>query len=868
MKNTLNKNILGKSFLKTLATALALPAATTAFAAPEPAAAPKTPPPATASAANAPTPAPADDEAVVLADVQVEGDSVSGTVLETRPSRSLYGFGELLRDTPRSVFQISAAQLDNDNIRNFTDFSRYSPSIRRGTTTTYSVANLRGSTADTARNGTILFNPALRPFDNNAWESVDIVAGSPSVSQGSTARTSGYVNYITKKPFWDGSHTKITTQFGRLGADTPTSYGQYSVQLDHSIVLLKDELAARVSLQRSEANQYWGNSAADFKDAYGAITWKPAKNLTIDANVTYLASEGAIPWGINRIDQNLIDNWTYRSGEYVPRITWRGSSYTYNPSLGGYTKNNTAAGSIEFPLGSEPWTQDEPGRLGFAAPPDGFVEKPIEGHQVVEGATEHNNKATEFIAQTITTLQLNEHFSLVNRTTYQYISNRNHNYDFMYSEHPNRLFETRFEFLSDNEFKIAGVPVRHQSNTGLAYRYLLNICDAAVSNLHSSNISSYTDALDPRGADLAWKVSSPVYTVSIYDVVGVQPVNPGVNDRGVLQTGYGWVDWEPSWFDGDTYRSLGVSTYANWSDRRRNYLQYYSAFSDHKFDIGKNFTWRIAGRLSYINDFVEHTFLTKQYFKDGYYPNVNRNDSEEKWNGQFNTSLSYHPVSWLNLYATYDRTESITGCGCCEAAGWSSGYRLDPSRFDVPSELFEIGAKFDIIPNKLNTSIAWFRQTRSNPSTDFNTGAIVSYDNLYQGAEFAVTWQATARALVGGNYSYIHTTNQRSHARFTGSPLHTLNLWASYQLTNGFGVKASFWLTSDWNVSNTVTVPAQYNVDLGLFYAYKGWRVDVDIMNVTDEKNWAPSGALGGNTYSYLLPLERLGAQVKVSYAF
>jgi hypothetical protein len=497
---------------------------------------------------------------------------------------------------------------------------------------------------------------------------------------------------------------------------------------------------------------------------------------------------------------------------------------------------------------------------------------PIEGHQVVEGKLGPNNIASEYIAQAISTLQVDEHFKIINRTTYQYIDNKNHNYDFMYSEHPNRLFETRLEFHTDFEFKFDDVPIRHQSNSGFGYRFLLNTCDAAVSNLHSNNVSNYADALSPNGADLSKAVSSPLKAVRPDELIGVHPI--AGQKYGVIESGYGYIQWEPSWADGGTYRSLGMSGFSNWQDRRANYLQYYSFFSEHKFDIGKYWTWRIAGRLTYIDDYVTATSLTKRLLRQGYNGyKINLSDAHQSWNSDINTSLSFHPTSWLNLYATFDSNESIQGCGCCEAAGWSTingRNALDPSRFDVPSKLYEFGAKFTIIQDKLWGSFAWFHQTRANPSWDDSTQSAVSYDNLYEGTEFAITWQPNLHTLVGANYSYIHVTNQRNGQRFTGSPLHTLNLWASYQFDNGFGVKASFWLTSDWNVvaNGSVRVPDQYNLDLGVFYAEKNWRVDVDIMNATDEKNWGPSGNLSGNAYGYLLPLERFGLQAKFTYNF
>jgi hypothetical protein len=902
---------LGKRFLQALAVALALqPGASPIFAADAPAAADAAPAttetaPAT-PAASAPKPAAsaaaADTETVRLDAVSVEGSVTDSTVLPTRPSRSLYGFEELIRETPRSIFQISKAQLDADNIRNFTDFSRYSPSIRRGTTSTYSIANIRGSTGDTARNGTILFNPALRPFDNNAWESVDIVAGVPSVSQGATARTAGYVNYVTKKPYFDGDHTKITTQAGRVGTTPATSYNQYSFQLDHSLVLIKDELAARVSAQRTESEQYWNGSDGDFKDLYGAVTWKPNKKVTVDFNFTYLASEGGVPWGINRIDQRLIDDWSYRTGDYVPRISYPYTgtttnpsvAYTYSPSLGGWRTSQTAAGAVEFPLGSEPWNSPSNyGKLSFVAPEGyGTERRTIEGNEVVQGTTTYdNNKATEYIGQVTTTVELNEHFTFVNRTSYQYINNNNHKYDYYYSEHPNKLFETRFELQTNHDFTIAGKAIRHQSNSGFSYRHLVNTCDAAVSNLAGSNATDYTDIFGPYGLDLSTKLSSSVYKVLPDDLLGVHPINlgnpgdPGVNNRGVIQTGYGYVDWEPSWWDGGTLRSLGVASgggqtgFSSWYDRRENTLRYHSLFTDHKIDVGKNFTVRLAGRLSYIADNAEHTNLTKSYFDSGVFhedARVKKSDSYYGWNGQFDASVSYHPVSWLNIYATYDYSQTITGCGCCEADGWSSSGAnvLDPNHFQTPSDLIEFGVKTEILPNSLFANFAYFRQTRTDSYTDPITRAIRNSTQLFDGLEFSVTYQPTAHATLGANYSYIHVTSKTTGTRSTGQPLSTFNVWGSYQWSNGFGAKATFWVTSEWNVtsSGSVRVPVQYNLDLGVFYTRKVYsgilRADLDILNATDEKGWSPSGGIGGNSYTYLLPLERLGAQLKVSYSF
>jgi outer membrane receptor protein involved in Fe transport len=159
------------------------------------------------------------------------------------------------------------------------------------------------------------------------------------------------------------------------------------------------------------------------------------------------------------------------------------------------------------------------------------------------------------------------------------------------------------------------------------------------------------------------------------------------------------------------------------------------------------------------------------------------------------------------------------------------------------------------------------------------SGVVSQNESLYEGAEFAVSYQPSRAAAIGANYSHTHVTTIPGGARTVGQPLSTLNLWGQYQLAHGLGAKAAFWLTSEWNVSEPmvwggfvfgerVRVPAQYNLDLGLFYTRKGWRVDVDILNVTDERNWGPAGSIGGNSYSYLLAAERFGLQARITRSF
>ncbi|EIP96730.1 hypothetical protein OpiT1DRAFT_01153 [Opitutaceae bacterium TAV1] len=806
------------------------------------------------------------EETILLDKVEIEDIPADQSILPTRPSTSLYGFEETIRETPRSVFQVTKAHLDNDTIQSFSDLARYSPSIQRGSVSPWSVPRIRGGSADTLRNNIVLFNTAVRPFNDNAWESADIVAGVPSVIQGNTVRTAGYVNYVTKKPFFGEDQTELTVTFGRLGLHSDTTYPQYSVRLDHSTELIKDKLAIRFSLLQAEANQYWGNSEADSKDIFAAATWKPNSRVTVETNFSHTKSEGAIAKGINRVTQDLIDNWHYVSGTYVPTIS--------QPNGG----TNSA---------------DNPGTItGWKIDPATQKTVKIGGDQTFY-SDDAETDAKEYIGQVITTVKLNDTFSLRNNTIFQYSDTLEQQYDLSYSKHFNRLFESRFELLSDKEFELFGKDIRHQSNSGFSYRRLLNVCDgtAPVGQEYPANV---VDATVGGSYGVGNALGTP-WT----NFVG-QGLSPATGYRkSVVNTAWGWLAWTPTWRTKGYYGSPAVNgnSYGSVADgnrpttdqapygydlggteRRSNDITTYNVFSEHKFDIGEKWTWRAGARLSYVDNDIEANALTRHLVSQGYLTDrhgnpLNTDDNHTAWNGDINTSLTFKPARWVNVYFAYDFNKSQQDCGCCQSQGFTGAYNtLSPEWFKVESELFETGAKFEIIPNQLFASIAWFHQTRAVPRNNIDNFTLSSDEVLYQGLELSVAYQPTINLALGANYSYIDASydgGTNDGLRYEGSPLNSANVWAAYRFNNGFGLKASAWITSSWDVNTAgLSVPTQHAIDLGVFYVARKWRLDIDVLNVTNEKNWSAAGGYGGNGYNWLLPAERLGIQGRLTYRF
>ena len=77
---------------------------------------------------------------------------------------------------------------------------------------------------------------------------------------------------------------------------------------------------------------------------------------------------------------------------------------------------------------------------------------------------------------------------------------------------------------------------------------------------------------------------------------------------------------------------------------------------------------------------------------------------------------------------------------------------------------------------------------------------------------------------------------------------------------SGWGAKADLWLRDAYvaNANGSVTVPSEYNLNLGFFYNQPRWSLELDLQNLTNQRNLAGGSAV----------LEPFYAQTRVTYRF
>ncbi len=210
----------------------------------------------------------------------------------------------IVQDVPRNVTIISREQLDSIDISSVRDFSKLTSSAF--TTTNFgapSNPSLRGTTTDVLLNGNGL------PLDFNQVESVSILKGPPPAIYGASQYVGGFIDLVTKRPYFDKFQGTLDSTFGE--------YNQYHWTLDFGGPIIKNILAYRIGYSGEESGSFCENGGQKTQSIYGALTWMPTSKYKLDANVSFFEATYTENFGVNRPTQSLIDNPRYITGSVI-----------------------------------------------------------------------------------------------------------------------------------------------------------------------------------------------------------------------------------------------------------------------------------------------------------------------------------------------------------------------------------------------------------------------------------------------------------------------------------------------------------------------------------------------------------------------
>jgi outer membrane receptor protein involved in Fe transport len=383
-----------------------------------------------------------------LDEIVVNGIKRGELILPTQVnSSSAYGLNLGVMDTPRNNTLLSKAQLDALNIQNPGGFSYLtSSSYSDASFGQPNVPRIRGQYADMFFNGmrdSFTLNGYGAPISFNSVDSVDIVKGPASVQAGPGAGVGGSIDITTKMP----SFLKSSVAFN-VEADTQQKR-RASIDLDGP---LTPSVAGRVSFTTDDSGSYYYDMYFHQQSLFIALLTEPTPKYSILVTGAFEDTRYRENDGVNRVNQDLIDNGTYLTG--VPAssaIFGYGTLFTMGPNT--------------VPLNDRVIIDEPPG---------------TGAHSVhVKG-------------QIIQTFNASDIFSIVNNTFYDYMNRYNQTEDY-YADTAKGSYT--IENKTDFKVKFSTGAINHDIDAGFTYRYA-HVLD--IQNFNNEPVSIFDLSLSPN----------------------------------------------------------------------------------------------------------------------------------------------------------------------------------------------------------------------------------------------------------------------------------------------------------------------------------------------------------------------------------
>jgi outer membrane receptor protein involved in Fe transport len=751
-----------------------------------------------------------------LDEIVVNGIRRGDLILPTTVSSdSAYGLDLGVMDTPRNNTLLSKAQLDALNVQNPGGFSYLtSSSYSDASFGEPNIPRIRGQYADMFFNGmrdSFTLNGYGAPISFNSVDSIDIVKGPASVQAGPGAGVGGAIDVTTKMP----SFVKPIANFN-LEFDTQ----QKRVASFDLGAPLNSSIAGRVSFTEDDSGSYYNNMFFHQQSLFASVIDQvtPRYSVLVTGgfeNTTYRENDG-----VNRVNQQLIDDGTYLTGGVVGGPA----------NIEGFGSEIDLTGSTQL---NRKIIIDEP-------PGTGAHSLHIKG-------------------QIIQTFKATDDFSIVNNTFYDYMNRYNQTEDY-YADTAKGSFT--IENKTDFKIKFATGWLNHDIDAGFTYRYA-HVLD--IQNFVNEPVSIF---------DLSGPSSSWVFPASLQAPSGTVLYNAAFNHLqwgAPGRTGFGFengtadsnlkdaaiflehrIQFSPQW--SMLYGLRGDAVQLDYSDPLGG------AAPLNGFAQSASTAWYglYNGNVSVVYSPSSHVSLYLTYNKAQYVDPTANDGAIAVWGVapteylRQNTLLEEGGVK----FDLFDKRLFISAAGFYQEKTVSTGVGGLTS---TPAHIkgAEIEANFQPDPHFFATaSYSYLHTTTEFPSTFYNFPATPGIN--YDGAGLFVSPSPFA-------------PNQTFQD--PGVPQQLFNLLANYKHESGLGVQGNIQVTGPIDVTQSGYLdlatlgpdfPAylfpgnyykppiihwQYTLNTAVFYSFQKYTVKFSVYNVTDRHNLTNDIPFYGNDF-------------------
>jgi catecholate siderophore receptor len=751
-----------------------------------------------------------EEEAIEMAKFEVTDVPVEENIMPTsRPFNSVFGVGDSIMNTPRSVTIISREQLNAIAIQDVRDFAKLtSSSFTRSNFGAPANPDIRGQFADVFYNGMrggLTSNGNGMPIDFNWVESVNIVKGPATAVQGTSAYVGGFIDYITKRPFFDQARGEAWVT---LGTD-----GIFRAGVDYGAPV-SDKLAYRISYSGEDSDGWYDDDYRKSHSLYAALTYRPSNDYEIFLNAQAFYAEYTENFGINRPTQNLIDNGLYLTGV----------NNNQGPGIADSDPQNSANVTSGFPANVMVWG------------PEVKIDR---SNRLLKPGD--NSIGRSFKVQAIQTFKGNPDLTIVNNNLFTFTRRETYS-SYYYSEivDPTVTLESRLEFI-----KMLG---DHKINAGVAGRYISN---KAYNDYFFEPAAVWDLTRDHNFIDVTNSVNFPGYGQGAFGFDGGDvPGYPGRVGSSQLING-----------DSNESSAISGSPFAQGFFKLNDQVSFVAGgrLDFLKVTTEDPFTADSERSISVTLPNVNASLIYSPVEDLSLYVtgNLSENTSGANGNGGGYAGLSQDSAGIISLSKS-DFTQP------------SELFEVGAKRSLMDGKLF-IGAAYyhQTRQNKpINSPVATFTydgvevELNYQPNKNFFTTFSMGYiDATTPGVGFeAINVSPPASAEV-----------QRASAgetKIQGLPTLQMNGLLSYKFDNGFGLTLNGTyhneLNNNW--AGTIVIPAQFEIDGSVYYSAKKWDVRLSLLNLTDEENWSPPNGTYGNESIVAEPGIR--AELTIKYKF
>ena len=761
---------------------------------------------------------------------QVNDVPIEQQILPTsRPFASVFGTDDNILDVPRNVTIVSRAQMDVIDIQDTTQFSKLtSSSYTDSNFGSPSNPSIRGQSGDVFINGMrqrIGESGDGMPIDFNVVESVNIVPGPATAVQGASAYVGGFVDMISKQPFFDTSKTTIS--FTKGSYDT----NRWNIDSGGPIT---PTLAYRFSYSGEDSDGFWDNWIKEDTSVYGALTWRPTKSYEVFVMSKAFWADYRENFGINRPTQALISDGLYVPGTNINNGTMAGPGNLEN------AVNVTGSDTI-----------------AFGAP------VPINYHETAQGPASHAH-GMEYNSQIIQTLILSTEAKIVNNTLWTYTKRDTFNSD-GYSEivDPSWTFDNRTSFILTKPWVTVNTGLEEKYQSTRAYDDFffepVNVWDLSNTALRG-DINSYLAAVGGGGF-----LGTPVPGFQDrYATPALGTFGPGSGNGGGLYLNLN--------NDTNVSEAATVSPYiqATWKLAETWNLVTGARIDVMHVETSDPLNPGASASLEVGEPSLNVSLVDKVSPQFSTYATYNYS---QNYTGDLADGGGFGIYADANGNPTIPRSLFSEQSQLFELGG---KFSLDDNKLFISNDIFEQSRQskpqgspvieYIYYGYELSINFQPNKQFFATLGYSWINGSSPAAEFPFQGYDGNQVPGGPPIPLDEGGTTPQQTTGR---LRAPGQPLNTFNALASYTFPNGFGIESNILVTSPMNndYQGYLVIPTQYTLDAEVFYKFdKHWEFRLSGTNVTNQHNWEPSVA----TYALegIVPLP--GAQVfgTVKYRF